>query len=97
MLSDDQFVASGEGQCDPRGISAPGRKASEMRGRNWALALAAGTLSLLVAATAAAQTTDYTYTWIDVGLPFGINNLGQIVGISESHGSTASFSILTAV
>ena len=57
-----------------------------MRGRNWALALAARTLSLLVAATAAAQTTDYTYTWIDVGLPFGINNLGQIVGISESHG-----------
>jgi probable HAF family extracellular repeat protein len=60
--------------------------ASVMRGRNWALALAGCALSFLVALTAAAQTPNYTYTWIDVGLPFGINNLGQIVGISESHG-----------
>src|SRR5215471_12802765 len=93
MPSVDQFTASRASQCDFCGISAPERRASEMRGRNWGLALAAGTLSALVVATAAAQTTDYTFTRIDVpGAAWtganGINAAGQIVGYwGDSAGS----------
>jgi probable HAF family extracellular repeat protein len=59
-------------------------------------------LSLVVTVTAAAQTPNYTFTPIDVGQPFGINNLGQIVGITgtgnhgfllETDGSLTTFDV----
>jgi probable HAF family extracellular repeat protein len=55
------------------------------RERHWVLAFVGATLSLLVAATGAAQTTSYIFTPIDVPKArdvelTGINNAGQIVG-----------------
>src|SRR5215471_5431262 len=85
MPSDIQITASGAGQRNPRGISAPARKKRVSRERLRALALVGAVLSFLIAATGAAQTTTYIFTPIDVpavrGLYLsGINNADEIVG-----------------
>ena len=89
MPSDDQIGASHADQCDPRGTSKRKR-----REQHWALALVSAALSLIVATTAAAQTSTYIFTPIDLppearpGAVFltGINNAGQIVGWYDDHG-----------
>ena len=86
-------TASGAGQRNPRGISAPGRKKRVRRERHGVLAFVGAALSLLVTLTAAAQTTTYIFTPIDVPaarevILSGINNAGQIVGYYEDDAFT---------